>query len=152
MPERRHPDWILRGRMALPPAARQQQVLDLAHPEAYAHIAERCPELASSLASSPYAAWLPPDWNKPNNELSVGGLVELRRLLTRSEPAPTVRPPRVARLSGVLTELHRKAVVFSKMMGRFTDANLYSSSPNPYLLMHVALTRSALVSDSRARG
>lgn len=38
---RRHPDWILRGRMALPPSARQQQVLDLAHPEAYAHIAGR---------------------------------------------------------------------------------------------------------------
>ena len=33
---RAHPDWILRGRMALPPSARQQQVLDLAHPEAYA--------------------------------------------------------------------------------------------------------------------
>lgn len=38
---RAHPDWILRGRMSLPPSARQQQVLDLAHPEAYAHIAER---------------------------------------------------------------------------------------------------------------
>jgi len=38
---RRHPDWILRGRLALPPSARQQQVLDLAHPEAYAYIAER---------------------------------------------------------------------------------------------------------------
>lgn len=38
---RAHPDWILRGRMALPPSARQQQVLDLAHPEAYAHIAAR---------------------------------------------------------------------------------------------------------------
>ncbi|MDR7185621.1 alpha-galactosidase [Microbacterium trichothecenolyticum] len=37
---RRHPDWILRGRMSLPPSARQQQVLDLAHPDAYAHIAE----------------------------------------------------------------------------------------------------------------
>ena len=33
---RSHPDWILRGRMSLPPAARDQQVLDLAHPEAYA--------------------------------------------------------------------------------------------------------------------
>ncbi|MFH8252274.1 alpha-galactosidase [Microbacterium sp. B2969] len=38
---RTHPDWILRGRMQLPPSARQQQVLDLAHPEAYAYIAER---------------------------------------------------------------------------------------------------------------
>ncbi|MDW4573130.1 alpha-galactosidase [Microbacterium sp. M3] len=38
---RRHPEWILRGRMSLPPSARQQQVLDLSQPEAYAHIAER---------------------------------------------------------------------------------------------------------------
>ena len=38
---RRHPDWILRGRMALPPSARQQQVLDLAHPEAYDYISTR---------------------------------------------------------------------------------------------------------------
>jgi alpha-galactosidase len=38
---RAHPDWILRGRMELPPSARQQQVLDLAHPDAYAHIAAR---------------------------------------------------------------------------------------------------------------
>ncbi|WP_298945133.1 alpha-galactosidase [uncultured Microbacterium sp.] len=38
---RAHPDWILRGRMSLPPSARQQQVLDLAHPAAYRHIADR---------------------------------------------------------------------------------------------------------------
>ncbi|WP_434812236.1 alpha-galactosidase [Microbacterium sp. bgisy189] len=36
---RAHPDWILRGRRDLPPAARQQQVLDLSRPDAYAHIA-----------------------------------------------------------------------------------------------------------------
>lgn len=38
---RQHPDWILRGRMALPPSARQQQVLDLSHEDAYAYVAER---------------------------------------------------------------------------------------------------------------
>jgi len=38
---RSHPDWILRGRLDLPPSARQQQVLDLAHPEAYDYIAGR---------------------------------------------------------------------------------------------------------------
>ena len=38
---REHPDWILRGRMSLPPAARQQQLLDLAHPEAYTYVAGR---------------------------------------------------------------------------------------------------------------
>lgn len=38
---RQHPDWLLRGRMSLPPSARQQQVVDLSQPEAYAHIAGR---------------------------------------------------------------------------------------------------------------
>ncbi|WP_456823863.1 alpha-galactosidase [Cellulomonas sp. P5_E12] len=38
---RRHPDWILRARTALPPAARQQQVLNLAHEDAYAYVAAR---------------------------------------------------------------------------------------------------------------
>lgn len=38
---RAHPDWILRGRQTLPPPARQQQVLDLSNPGAYAYIAER---------------------------------------------------------------------------------------------------------------
>ncbi|NUU18358.1 alpha-galactosidase [Cellulomonas humilata] len=38
---RAHPDWILRARTTLPPSARQQQVLDLAHDDAYAYIAGR---------------------------------------------------------------------------------------------------------------
>ena len=38
---RAHPDWILRGRVGLPPSGRQQQVLDLSNPAAYAYIAER---------------------------------------------------------------------------------------------------------------
>lgn len=38
---REHPDWILRTRVGLPPSARQQQVLNLAHPDAYAYIAAR---------------------------------------------------------------------------------------------------------------
>lgn len=35
---RKHPDWVLRGRGELPPSWRHQQVLDLAHPEAFAFI------------------------------------------------------------------------------------------------------------------
>ncbi len=35
---REHADWILRGRSDLPPTWRHQQVLDLQHPEAYAHV------------------------------------------------------------------------------------------------------------------
>lgn len=38
---RAHPEWILRGRSELPVAARQQYVLNLAHPDAYEHILGR---------------------------------------------------------------------------------------------------------------
>ncbi|GAA3721869.1 alpha-galactosidase [Spinactinospora alkalitolerans] len=43
---RAHPDWVLRRTAdALPPSWRNQQVLDLANPEAYAHILERLDSL-----------------------------------------------------------------------------------------------------------
>jgi alpha-galactosidase len=35
---RSHPDWVLRGRSAASPSWRHQQVLDLQHPDAYAHV------------------------------------------------------------------------------------------------------------------
>ena len=38
---REHPDWVLRGREALPPEWRHQQVVDLQVPEAYALIRDR---------------------------------------------------------------------------------------------------------------
>lgn len=38
---RAHPDWILRVPARLPRPARHQQVLDLAHPDAYAYVLER---------------------------------------------------------------------------------------------------------------
>lgn len=38
---REHPDWILRGRDDLPVSARQQYVLDLAHPDAWQYILDR---------------------------------------------------------------------------------------------------------------
>lgn len=38
---RQHPDWILRGRADLPVSARQQHVLDLAHPDAWQYILDR---------------------------------------------------------------------------------------------------------------
>ncbi|TDL45683.1 alpha-galactosidase [Microbacterium oleivorans] len=49
---RSHPDWILRGRTDLPPSARQQQVLNLAHPEAYAYIRQ---VISDILAAYPIA-------------------------------------------------------------------------------------------------
>lgn len=38
---REHPDWILRGRDELPVPARQQYVLDLAHPDAWQYLLDR---------------------------------------------------------------------------------------------------------------
>jgi hypothetical protein len=73
----------------------------------YGHVAERCPELARVLASSRYAAWLPPDWNRADNALSIGGLVELRRLLTAPHAPTAVRAPRVTQLAAVLSGLHQ---------------------------------------------
>jgi alpha-galactosidase len=35
---RQNPDWLLRGRSGLPDTWRNQQVLDLQHPDAYAHV------------------------------------------------------------------------------------------------------------------
>ncbi|MEZ0447272.1 alpha-galactosidase [Cellulomonas sp. ICMP 17802] len=49
---RLHPDWILRARTTLPPSARQQQVLDLAHDDAYDYVAAR---LHALLAEYPIA-------------------------------------------------------------------------------------------------
>lgn len=53
---RRHPDWILRGRTELPPSARQQQVIDLSRPDAFAHIAERLIALLDEYPIS-YLKW-----------------------------------------------------------------------------------------------
>jgi hypothetical protein len=80
--------------------------LDAALDVGFARVAERCPDLAPSLAASPWAAWLPPDWNKPGNELSAASLAELRALLTRqSSAAAGVRQLRVERVSAVLAGL-----------------------------------------------
>ncbi|QHT54987.1 alpha-galactosidase [Cellulomonas sp. H30R-01] len=53
---RAHPDWILRVPSRLPRPARHQQVLDLAHPEAYAHILERLDALLTEYAIG-YLKW-----------------------------------------------------------------------------------------------
>ena len=68
----------------------------------YARIVARCPELPAALAESPVAAWLPPDWNHGDNELSAAGLTELRQLLAQQPPAAQRQPPHVGTLAGVL--------------------------------------------------
>src|SRR5579863_5145826 len=72
----------------------------------YEKIAVRCPELAPSLVQSPWAAWLPREWDKAENNLSVGGLKELRGLiLVESRRAPGVDAPQPAHLAAVLAAL-----------------------------------------------
>src|SRR5271170_1080716 len=72
----------------------------------YARISARCPELAPSLLASPWAAWLPADWNKPDNQLSAQGLSELRDLLAReAAPAAAGRELHVAQVGAVLARV-----------------------------------------------
>lgn len=54
---RAHPDWLLRGRAALPPSARQQQVLNLANPGAYAYLARRLHALLDEYPQIAYLKW-----------------------------------------------------------------------------------------------
>ncbi|MBV8876343.1 MAG: hypothetical protein JO158_01430 [Gammaproteobacteria bacterium] len=70
----------------------------------YARIAARCPDLSAALTQSPFAPWLPADWERPDNELSAAGLSELRAQLTReSAGAPPARAaPRIEHLASVL--------------------------------------------------
>lgn len=66
---RAHPDWVLRGRAGLPPEWRHQQVLDLQHPLAYAHVRDR---LLSLLADHPIA-FLKWDHNRDLVDVAHGG-------------------------------------------------------------------------------
>ncbi|MEV1243930.1 alpha-galactosidase [Nonomuraea sp. NPDC050022] len=52
----KHPEWIMRARPQLPPASRWQQVLDLAHPEAYEHVLTRMSEVIAEYGVG-YLKW-----------------------------------------------------------------------------------------------
>ena len=49
----------------------------------YDRVAVRCPALVRRVGESGVSAWLPRDWHRAGNDLSVGGLRELRRALLR---------------------------------------------------------------------
>jgi len=85
----------------------------------YARITERCPDLAPSLARSPWAPWLPGDWSRPGNQLTASGLAELRTLLAREPRAPSVRTPRIARVAPVLATLELNERANSSWWARF---------------------------------
>jgi hypothetical protein len=72
----------------------------------YARISARCPELTPSLLASPWAAWLPADWNTADNQLSAQGLSELRDLLGRETAPPAAgRPLHIERVGAVLARV-----------------------------------------------
>ena len=83
--------------------------LDAVTDVGYARITARCPNLAQALLHSPAAAWLPTDWNQPDNELSARGLADLRAQLAREfadSPAARRRPDstHVAAVLAAVTE------------------------------------------------
>ncbi len=74
--------------------------------EGYEKVAARCPDLAPALTQSPWAAWLPRDWDRAGNNLSAGGLQELRALIGReSRRSLGTAVPQVARVAAVLAAL-----------------------------------------------
>src|SRR5437016_9226859 len=76
----------------------------------YERIATRCPDLARRLDKADWSAWLPRSWRQPDNDLSAGGLQELRVLVARELAAhPSVRTPRVERLTAILSDLDQGA-------------------------------------------
>jgi hypothetical protein len=72
----------------------------------FRRIGLRCPELPAALERGGFERWLPRDWRAPDNELSAGGLEELRELLASElTMQPVRRPPSVQHLRRVLVEL-----------------------------------------------
>jgi len=54
---RSHPDWLLQAAGRLPVEGRQQQVLDLSHPDAYAYILERLDAILTEYPTIGYLKW-----------------------------------------------------------------------------------------------
>jgi hypothetical protein len=102
---------------AVPPAMSAEAALEAIdtclnrlHPDidiGYDRIASRCPQLARRLEESGWSRWLPRDWKRSGNDLSAGGLRELRELLSVESGSPrvTVRRPDIARLPATLAGL-----------------------------------------------
>jgi hypothetical protein len=55
----------------------------------YERISARCLDLARRIEASGWSVWLPPDWQRPGNDLSAGGLRQLEELLAAGDGTPT---------------------------------------------------------------
>jgi hypothetical protein len=77
----------------------------------YDRVAARCPALVRRVSESGVAAWLPRDWQRAGNDLSAGGLRELRQSLVRELTAAgageRVSSPSVEGIHDVLASLAR---------------------------------------------
>jgi hypothetical protein len=78
----------------------------------YDRVAARCPALVRRVNESGVSAWLPRDWQRPGNDLSAGGLRELRQSLARELTAvggagERVSTPSVERIHDLLANLAR---------------------------------------------
>jgi uncharacterized protein DUF4129 len=110
-------------------AARLDSALDVG----YGRIAARCPELALALTRSPWAAWLPADWERPDNQLSSAGLGMLRTLIARESVRDAQRrpPPRTMRLGAVLAAVTRSDDATATWWQRFKDLVRRIFTPQP---------------------
>jgi hypothetical protein len=78
----------------------------------YDRIVARCPTLARRLDESGLSVWLPRDWRRPGNDLSTGGLRELREVVSRELTVGATargreRPPGVESVPDILASLAR---------------------------------------------
>jgi hypothetical protein len=78
----------------------------------YDRVAARCPTLARRLDESGLSVWLPRDWRRPGNDLSAGGLRELREVVSRELTVGAAargrgRPPGVESVPDILASLAR---------------------------------------------
>ena len=123
--------WAVDALGAIDACIRQ---LDAGLDVGYQRIAARCPDLGPALATSPWAVWLPPDWSRSGNELSAGGLAELRTLLARNLTGVAgERPLNVGHLGPLLAELGRGEPPRGGWWARFKDwlHGLFGPRPQP---------------------
>jgi hypothetical protein len=72
----------------------------------YDRIAARCPDLTRGLEQGAWSAWLPRGWKESGNDLSAGGLTELRELVRRESSATAQgRVPDVQQLRNSLATM-----------------------------------------------
>ena len=78
----------------------------------YERVIARCPTLVRRLDESGLSVWLPRDWRRPGNDLSAGGLRELREAISRELTVGAAargrdRPPSVESVANILASLAR---------------------------------------------